>query len=481
VSTNPKKIKIFVASPGDVQKERDQLTKVIGELNLTITAIAPEKSISLELIKWETHVAPGLGKGPQDVVKRQIGNYDIFIGILWKRMGTPTTNARSGTDEEFQNAYKLWQNDNEFPILFYFCQHPSPPPRTIDEVRQLGRVVAFRNELTKKGLVTEYSSHEEFADVIRPQLILAICKRYFTNDFYHNKNSYTTKDNTNDFSSGYHQLKELAQEYERTRASMESSDERTRALENIFSKMRTLALSSTRFLSSLANSISAGERLAAIAILQVQADSHYLQWLAERLRTENEAPFIGYHAAVAILKAVRSLYHSHADELNKVIEHAKKGFNANKASDRFAVLAEAQNELQNFLRKKKVYLSYDINDKRYKDLLRSWDANLDFAFEVINKPLINEWNKSSDLEIKQIMIKHIYDADYMLVIIGKATAENEIVIWEIEKAISSNVKIAAIKINKDNPTPSILSGLNILTGFDNENIIHALKQARLVN
>ena len=76
-----KKIRIFVASPGDVQVERNALARVIEEVNVTISAIAPEKNIGLELVRWETHVHPGLGRDAQEVVNQQVPDYDIFIGF----------------------------------------------------------------------------------------------------------------------------------------------------------------------------------------------------------------------------------------------------------------------------------------------------------------------------------------------------------------------------------------------------------------
>src|SRR4051794_26406699 len=171
-----RKIRIFVASPGDVQTERQQLAKVVEELNLTISAIAPEKNVILELVRWETHVYPGLGRDAQEVVNRQIGAYDIFIGILWKRMGTQTAVAQSGTAEEFGRAYEIWQKKKTFPVLFYFCQQPFPPPRTKEEVDQLGKVVEFRADLSNKGLVADYTGHDGFADIVRPHLLLVLGK-----------------------------------------------------------------------------------------------------------------------------------------------------------------------------------------------------------------------------------------------------------------------------------------------------------------
>jgi hypothetical protein len=103
----------------------------------------------LELVRWETHVHPDLGLDAQKVVNDQIGDYDIFVGVMWKRLGTQTTTAGSGTEEEFRRAYERWQKES-LPVLFYFCQAPFPPPRTKEEVEQLGKVGTFASKsLTK--------------------------------------------------------------------------------------------------------------------------------------------------------------------------------------------------------------------------------------------------------------------------------------------------------------------------------------------
>ena len=44
------KIRIFLASPGDVRAEREQLAKVVQELNTTLSVLAPEKGIVVELV-----------------------------------------------------------------------------------------------------------------------------------------------------------------------------------------------------------------------------------------------------------------------------------------------------------------------------------------------------------------------------------------------------------------------------------------------
>jgi hypothetical protein len=78
------RVRIFAASPSDVPGERTQLAKVVQELNITLSALAPAAGIVLGLVGWETHVHPGFGRDPQAVVNQQIGAYDIFVGIMWR-------------------------------------------------------------------------------------------------------------------------------------------------------------------------------------------------------------------------------------------------------------------------------------------------------------------------------------------------------------------------------------------------------------
>ena len=165
ISPSPKHIRIFAASPGDVFNEREQLGKVVEELNTTTASFL---GFSLELVRWETHCRPAMGRA-QSVVNAQIGSYDIFIGLMWKRFGKPTGHAQSGTEEEFRIAYEAWQRKELQELLFYFCQQPFMP-HSDEELEQFRKVLAFRRELSEKGLIGEYDGHDAFADTIRPHL-----------------------------------------------------------------------------------------------------------------------------------------------------------------------------------------------------------------------------------------------------------------------------------------------------------------------
>ncbi|MBR0988549.1 hypothetical protein [Bradyrhizobium liaoningense] len=100
------------------------------------------------------------------------------------------------------------------------------------------------------------------------------------------------------------QAEELAAEYERTRHTMLPGDSRTRQMEIVVSKMRTLARAFYPLRHEFANSASPGKRLMTIAALQVDPDFDMLDWLGARLAVEK--PFVGYHALVALLLAIRS-------------------------------------------------------------------------------------------------------------------------------------------------------------------------------
>jgi hypothetical protein len=95
-------LRVFLAAPRDLEVESDTVAAAVEELNL---GLAPSVDMRLELVRWGTHITPNLGHDPQEVINRQINDdYEVFIGLLWTRFGTPTPRAESGTIEEFERA-----------------------------------------------------------------------------------------------------------------------------------------------------------------------------------------------------------------------------------------------------------------------------------------------------------------------------------------------------------------------------------------
>jgi hypothetical protein len=88
---------------------------------------------------------------------------------MWKRFGTPTGKAESGTEEEFQLACRQWESTKSIRILFYFCQDPFMPKK-VDEISKFQKVIEFKEFLSGLGLTWEYSNSGEFPNVVRPHL-----------------------------------------------------------------------------------------------------------------------------------------------------------------------------------------------------------------------------------------------------------------------------------------------------------------------
>jgi hypothetical protein len=159
---------VFVASPGDVREERERLEEIIRELNV---AWSRELGIRLELVRWETHAYPGIADDAQEVINRQIPqDYDLFIGIMWFRYGTPTGRAGSGTVEEFQNAKQRHDADQaSVKIMFYFKDAPLSPSNIDPE--QLAKVKEFQKSLGEVGaLHWNFKDIQEFEKILRLHL-----------------------------------------------------------------------------------------------------------------------------------------------------------------------------------------------------------------------------------------------------------------------------------------------------------------------
>jgi hypothetical protein len=141
--------RILIASPGDVEEEREIAVKVIQEWN---DLNSYSRNVVLLPLRWETHTAPDYGIRPQEVINRAIvDECDLLVGIFWTRIGTPTGLADSGTLEEISRVAKLGK-----PIMLYFSKVGADPDRI--DLSQLTRLKAFKEE-TYPNALTSRSSH----------------------------------------------------------------------------------------------------------------------------------------------------------------------------------------------------------------------------------------------------------------------------------------------------------------------------------
>lgn len=159
-------LSIFLASPGDVGAERNNVNTFVSEWN---DLWSDEIGVHLRLVRWETNAYPAGGADGQDVINAQIGEeYDVFLGIMWKRFGTPTGRAASGTVEEFERALARNRASGSPELMFYFKKAELDPDV---DAEQLLAVREFRSKLANDGLLYwEFLSHEQFGQLVRVHL-----------------------------------------------------------------------------------------------------------------------------------------------------------------------------------------------------------------------------------------------------------------------------------------------------------------------
>jgi hypothetical protein len=169
-------VRVVVLSPGDVAEERDTVALVVDELN---HRVARSHGCQLSLWRWETDARSGMHiAGPQGLIdeRMQIGDADIAIGIFWKRFGTPTGDAQSGTEHELRRAWDAWRNNKRPDVMVYFCQRPWFPADAA-ESDQLHRVMTFRGELPEEQLWWSYTTPVQFERLVRAHLEDVIVRR----------------------------------------------------------------------------------------------------------------------------------------------------------------------------------------------------------------------------------------------------------------------------------------------------------------
>lgn len=106
---------ILIASPSDVQEERKILAEVIYEWNHVNSR---DRRVVLLPLRWETHSSPEMGLRAQAVINKQIVDHcDMAVGVFWTRVGTPTSEAESGTAEEVARV-----GDAGKPVMLYFSK-----------------------------------------------------------------------------------------------------------------------------------------------------------------------------------------------------------------------------------------------------------------------------------------------------------------------------------------------------------------------
>jgi len=158
-------LRVMIASPGDVQKERAVVREVVSEWNSTNGA---HRNLMLLATGWETDVAPEMGDAPQSIIdKRILKDADLVVGMFWTRLGTPTASYASGAVEEIEEHLKAGK-----PAMLYFSSAPAP----LDSVdpAQYQALKAFKDSCRTRGLYETYTDVDDFRRKVSKDLQLAM-------------------------------------------------------------------------------------------------------------------------------------------------------------------------------------------------------------------------------------------------------------------------------------------------------------------
>jgi len=158
-------IPTLLSSPSDVDLPRTRAEKAVFRFN---QYAVENRGIFLKLVRWED-MAPQIGPAAQQVINKQITDYDIFCGIMWNRFGKPTEKGGSGTEEEFNAAVQSWKSEGKPWIIFYFCDRPATFS-TMEQLKQKRKVLKFRDRLNDMGVVRTFVTVQEFEKLLYEDL-----------------------------------------------------------------------------------------------------------------------------------------------------------------------------------------------------------------------------------------------------------------------------------------------------------------------
>jgi hypothetical protein len=153
-------IPVFIASPSDVAKERE-ITEA------AVHALAPRLArlfgVTVVPLRWEQFapISSFDATHPQVGILRRIEPFSIFVGIVWKRYGTPVSGSdHSGTEMEFEHAL---HHRDRISILSYFREAPGRLPKEKKARAQRKKVEKLKRRFHEEGVNwSSYATPDDF-------------------------------------------------------------------------------------------------------------------------------------------------------------------------------------------------------------------------------------------------------------------------------------------------------------------------------
>jgi hypothetical protein len=158
--------RVLLAAPDDVIEEYGLVADAISDWNVQQGDSAKAR---LELMNWRTHAHPAAGKRPQALLNKQLADRaDVVLAIFWRRLGSPTGKAPSGTVEEIERAQR-----RRMKVMVYFCQRQGTE-KELPNVLELAKLEGFKRKLKRNALYGSYRDLKEFEGTLRKDLALVM-------------------------------------------------------------------------------------------------------------------------------------------------------------------------------------------------------------------------------------------------------------------------------------------------------------------
>jgi hypothetical protein len=146
-----KVVDVFLSSPGDLNDERSFILELGREWN---SLHGRKRLVHLNILTWEDVVVPAISDRSQSVINEQIGDdYDVYLGMMWSKLGSSTGIADSGTVEEFDRALDRYRGGETIRLAMLF--KTADVPMAILNGEQYDKVEKFQKRYADEAACIE--------------------------------------------------------------------------------------------------------------------------------------------------------------------------------------------------------------------------------------------------------------------------------------------------------------------------------------
>ena len=159
-------IKVFISCPSDVEYEKDIAVRTCE----SISRMLAKEKIAVKTIHWRKDVLPIItGEGPQKIIDKHLEGteYDIYIGILWKKFGELQENGKTPTEGEFEDALLRYKQTWK-PLITVFFKEKECLFHNQHETLQYLEVQKFREKIKSHelGIYNTFTTELDFQEKV---------------------------------------------------------------------------------------------------------------------------------------------------------------------------------------------------------------------------------------------------------------------------------------------------------------------------